>query len=198
MSLLLESIRFDDGAPQELTWHQRRLDATRAELFPGAPPLSLAAHLAVPDEARTGVHKCRVLYRRELESVTFHPWSPRIVASLQLVEGGPIDYRHKRADRSALQALFFQRGRCDDIIIVRNGEVTDASSANLAFYDGQDWWTPIRPLLHGTTRARLLWEGRLRSMIITPAHLSRFSQVSLINAMLDLGRLQLPVSAIAR
>jgi 4-amino-4-deoxychorismate lyase len=45
---------------------------------------------------------------------------------------------------------------CDDIIIVRNGFVTDASYANLIFRKGDEWFTPATFLLAGTMRAFLL------------------------------------------
>jgi 4-amino-4-deoxychorismate lyase len=95
-----------------------------------------------------------------------------------------IDYRFKYADRRRLQSLFARRGDCDDVLIVRNGLLTDTSYCNIVLYDGQDWWTPDTPLLPGTARQRLLDEGLIRERRIRVEDLPRFEHIRLINAML--------------
>ena len=55
-----------------------------------------------------------------------------------------------------------KKGDCDDILIIRNGLITDMSYANVAFFDGTQWLTPRIPLLAGTCRERLLETGPIR------------------------------------
>ncbi len=81
----------------------------------------------------------------------------------------------------------------DDILIVKQGLLTDTSIANIAFYNGTHWYTPAHPLLKGTKRAALLEEGILQEKDIRPENLSSFSTVRLFNAMIDWGELELPV-----
>jgi 4-amino-4-deoxychorismate lyase len=89
-------------------------------------PLSLADFLHIPEECRQGLFKCRVTYGPDIESIEFEPYRKRTVRSLKLVVSDEIEYSFKFKDRSALEALFAQRGDCDDIIIVKNGLVTDS------------------------------------------------------------------------
>jgi 4-amino-4-deoxychorismate lyase len=101
------------------------------------------------------------------------------------VEGDAIDYHVKFFDRSRLESLYALRGDCDDIIIVKNGLVTDTSMSNLIFLDGARWITPAEPLLAGTCRERLLSEGNITAATIRPKDLDHFIGVKLINAMRD-------------
>ena len=98
-----------------------------------------------------------------------------------------IDYSFKSADRSSLNRLTAQKGDCDEIIIVKNGLVTDTSFTNIAVFDGEQWLTPRHPLLMGTKRACLLEKRILKEADISVEALMRAQKVSLINAMIDLG-----------
>jgi len=168
--------------------HEARLQRTRQHFFPGAPPtLPLEDWLPVPAACQTGLFKCRVIYAEALLQAEFFPYAPRPIHSLKLVADEAIDYPWKYEDRSALERLFAQKGTCDDILIVKNGLLTDSSYSNLAFYDGSAWFTPETPLLQGVQRERLLREGRIIPASIRVEDLNGFSQIALINAMLELG-----------
>ena len=82
-----------------------------------------------------------------------------------------------------LNELLAQKGDCDEILIIKNGYVTDCSIGNLIFRQGTQWFTPDTPLLEGTQRAKLLTQGRIkvRSILATDLHL--FEEVRLINAL---------------
>ena len=86
----------------------------------------------------------------------------RPVHSLQLVYSDDIDYTYKSTDREALNRLFACRGERDDILIVRRGLLTDTSIANIALFDGKDWFTPKLPLLRGTCRTALIDNGIIK------------------------------------
>ncbi|HON17298.1 MAG TPA: chorismate-binding protein, partial [Spirochaetota bacterium] len=66
-------------------------------------------------------------------------------------------------------------------------------SANIAFYDGEKWLTPTKPLLYGTKREYLLEEGKIVEEEISTRDIKFFYKVSLINAMLDLEEIAIPV-----
>ena len=82
--------------------------------------------------------------------------------------------------------LFEKRSDCDDILIVKNGWITDSFSANVVFYDGTKWWTSGTPLLCGTQRARLINEGKISVCNISRNDIPKFKLAGLINAMQDL------------
>lgn len=183
---MIETIKVENGKVFNLKHHEARFNRSRVLLFGRKPPLSLADSLHIPEECRQGLFKCRVTYGPDIESIEFEPYQKRTVRSLKLVVSDEIEYSFKFKDRSALEALFAQRGDCDDIIIVKNGLVTDSFYANLVFDDGENLYTPARPLLKGTKREVLLEQGLLQEADIRPADLPRFRRVHQINAMLDL------------
>jgi len=188
MSRFIETIKIENGLPCKLPLHEARLQRTRQHFFPDASPtLPLAAWLQVPASCKNGVYKCRVIYGQELLRVEFLPYTPRPIRSLKLVADDAIDYAWKYEDRSALNRLFAQKGACDDILIAKNGFLSDSSYSNLAFYDGSAWYTPETPLLHGVQREWMLREGRIIPASIRVEDLNCFSQIALINAMLEIG-----------
>ncbi len=164
------------------------MQRTQAHFFPGARPAPpLDAWLQVPEDCCSGLYKCRVIYAKNVLHAEFHHYIPRPVRRLKLVVDDAIDYAWKFEDRSALNHLFAQKGDCDDVLIVKNGLLSDSSYSNLAFYDGSSWHTPETPLLRGVQRERLLRDGLLHTASIRVEDLKAFSKIALINAMLELG-----------
>ena len=184
--LLLETIRCCDGVLEGLPYHNERLNRARRHFWPGSEEWDLGRLITAPVSAGEGVYKVRVVYGRHLREVTFEPYRIRPVESLRLVAAGSLDYRWKYADRSGLAELFARRGDCDDILLVRDGYLTDSSYANVALRRGSIWYTPARPLLAGTRRARLLTAGRLQLAEVRVSELHRYEELRLFNAMFGL------------
>ena len=84
----------------------------------------------------------------------------------------------------------------DDILIVRRGLLTDTSIANIALFDGKDWFTPKLPLLRGTCRTALIDNGIIKEKDIRPEELSSYSFVRLFNAMIKWGALEFSTGTI--
>lgn len=169
----------------DLRDHQERMDQTRRAFDPATKPLLLANAIELPDWLDVDVtYKCRVTYGETVEKIDFEPYQPRLVRSLKLVVADDLDYACKYADRRTINHLFAQRAGADDVLMIRDGLLTDTSYANIALFDGSHWFTPARPMLPGTQRARLLREGILQPADVTPADLADFRQIRLINAML--------------
>lgn len=194
MCRYIETIRIEKGRLRNIAYHDRRMNEVRREVWGVDRSVSLETYIdASPYEERT---RCRVTYGRDVESVEFFPYQIRPVHSLQLMRGGQIEYRRKRADRSELNALFACRGEADDVLIVRGGLLTDTSIANIALGDGTGWYTPASPLLEGTQRACLLDAGMIRPLDIHADDLFRFQKIRLFNAMIDFGEIEIDCSAI--
>lgn len=183
MCQLLETIKCIDGKLENLGFHQARFSQARKSKFGAQKEILLDEQIHVPDFAQSGLFRCRVIYGNQIEKIEFIPHVYRVINSLRLVEDENIDYQFKYADRKNLEALFEKRGECDDIIIVKNGLITDSFAANLVFFDGKKWWTPDSPLLGGTQRARLLKEGIIATTRISKFNFRRFQIAGLINAM---------------
>lgn len=130
--------------------------------------------------------RCKLVYDDSgILEVSYFPYKKREIKSFKLINDDNIEYSKKYLDRSELDKLYAQRESCDEIIIVKNGLVTDTSIANIAIlYDGV-WITPKIPLLKGTTRARLIKESELIQKDITVDMLLSCEKLALMNAMID-------------
>jgi len=129
------------------------------------------------------VHKCRVIYDASIRQIEFRPYQIKPLRSLQLIEDSDIDYTHKWLDRRRLQR-HVAHANADDVLIVKNGLLTDTSYANVALFDGTQWLTPAIPLLAGTRRRQLLEQGFMVEAELKPSDLAHFRFVKLMNAML--------------
>lgn len=194
MFRFIESICFHKGAYQLLPLHQERVHRTFNRFFRGQPPLDL--NKVLPKLDLQEKYKVRVVYDAESCEVEFGAYVARPIRSLRLVEAPEVRYDFKFENRSALNECFEKREEADDIIILKRGIVQDSWYANLAFWDGFDWVTPSTCLLEGVKRAHYLASGRLISREILGADMKKFEKVCLINAMLDLGECEIPVSQI--
>jgi 4-amino-4-deoxychorismate lyase len=182
---LLETIRVENGILKHVGYHNTRFNKTRRDLFGIDNEMQLEPAVIIPDHLTDGLYKCRVNYNPDIENVEFEPYTIKHIRSLKLLAADTIRYSYKFADRSPINQLFAKRGNCDDILIVKNGLIADTSYANIAFWDGQSWFTPAIPLLPGTARARLIHQKELQEANIKPANLDDFSRIRVFNAMMD-------------
>lgn len=178
--ILLETLKIKEGEVLNLPYHQVRCDKSRKALFKTQTPLNLSSFIHPPSK---GTWRCRILYNEAIKSIEYIPYHAKEIKNLRIVSSS-LDYRHKYADRSALDALLHTQTKCDDVIIEKNGYLTDTTIANIAFYDGISWYTPAKPLLEGTMRAKLLDEGFLQTRAIRTSDLQNYKQVALMNAMI--------------
>lgn len=183
---LLESIRISNYKAENLDYHQRRLNHSVWELWQEkAPDLhALLNGLQIPGP---GVFKCRILFQPGDVKVEFSPYTLRAIHTLQCIDAGDLEYRFKFADRSGIERLFQQRGDCDDILILKDGQITDSSYANVALLKGSRWFTPSNPLLNGTRRQMLLDTGILTEAEIRIEDLPDYEKIRLVNAMMPWG-----------
>ncbi|MEJ1240668.1 aminotransferase class IV family protein [Chryseolinea sp. T2] len=195
MSRFLESIAIVDGQIQRLRWHQERVNRTLQAHHEGTT-IDLYAHIHAQATQQPGNVKCRVLYDREITEVQFAPYTPRTIKSLRMIENNDVDYPFKFADRKVINGLFDQKGSCDDILIVKNGRITDSSIANIVFRRNDKWLTPAEPLLKGTMRAYLIEKGLVTEADIAVKDLASFDGYKLINALLAFSSVEYPVSNI--
>ena len=186
MCLLFESIKVINGVACNKDYHEARISRAQQSLF-GKPSGPVLEQVKIPKNLKPDtVYKLRVTYDKQIREYHFSEYHPTSISSLQCVVDNHISYTHKFEDRSRIQNLFNQKGQADDIIIIKNGLVTDSSYTNLAFMKAGKWYTPNTPLLPGTKRAYYLNKGILEEARITVENLKKFEGVCLINAFLDL------------
>ena len=177
----LETIKAFDGKVYHLNDHQKRLDSVLAK-FSSSQKYNLQTLLNPP---KIGLYRCRVVYDTASIVIEYIPYVKRDIKSLKIVYSDTIEYSKKYAFRDEINNIFRKKENCDDILIVKNGFISDTSIANIAFFDGLEWLTPNTPLLEGTTRGRLLKESKIKAVEIRVEDMKKFKKVALMNAMID-------------
>jgi 4-amino-4-deoxychorismate lyase len=179
-TLLLETIKCEDGTIANLTYHQQRCDKSRKELYSTTNSLDLKSLIIPP---KNGLYRCRIIYAKNIQSIEYIPYQEKEIQCIKIVSSS-LDYHLKYANREKLSMLLSRHDNIDDILIEKDGYLTDTSIANIAFYDGTQWFTPTEPLLKGTMRQKLLDEGFLQTRDIKKEDLVHYTQVALTNAMI--------------
>jgi len=180
-----ETIRAVDGKIFNISFHQERYESVLKH-FGIDEAQNLEKFLNPP---KIGTYRCRLTYNlsnfpHNIET-TYHEYKKREIKSLKLIYDNEIEYSLKSTCRNSLEALYAQRGECDDVLIVKNSLITDTTIANIAFFDSNRWITPRMPLLNGTTRERLLRDGKIFQEDIRVNDLEKFTKIALMNAMID-------------
>ena len=196
MSLLIETIKVVDGKFCNLFYHEQRMIRSLEMLCGIEEDIILEAFLNELTVPKKGVYKCRIIYDEHTKEVEFIPYQVRPVKTLKIVENDRINYDFKYADRKQIDKLFEQRESCDDILIVKKDEITDASYANIVFRRGREWVTPWAPLLKGTMRQKLIEENKIIPEKILLDDIPTFQSFKLINAMLEFDSPEIDVSNI--
>jgi len=182
MDDFLETIKAVDGEILHIKYHQKRYEDVMRS-FGHKEFKNLSDYLNPP---KFGVYKCRLIYNKENDiDVSYDSYKKRGINSFKLVFDNNIEYSKKSLSRTHIEKLYEKRDDCDEILIIKNLLVTDTSIANIAFYVDGVWMTPKNPLLKGTTRERLLDEGKIIEADIKTQHLRKFTSVALLNAMVD-------------
>ncbi len=196
MSLLIETIRIINGGVENLEYHNARMNESRKELFDSRELLDLSHYVQCPGYFGQSLTMCRVLYDKFIREIDYVNYELRSIKTIQLVTDNDVVYNHKYADRSSLDKLWHFRKAADEVLIVKEGRITDCINYNVALKSRSKWYTPAFPLLKGTARQRLMDEGQLEEEKIMIENLGDYSEIALINAMTDLGEIVVDVDSI--
>jgi len=197
MCLLFETIKVFERKLVDIDYHNQRLNRTRKLLFGMSEKIDLNEQIFIPDDLDMSLFKCRIAYdEKGFAEAKFSPYKINKINSLKVIRNADIDYSFKYSDRIIINNLLAQKGDCDDILIIKNGYVTDTSICNIVFFDGDKWVTPSTPLLRGTKRERLIQEGVIYDALITEEDLFKFETFALINTFRDIVDNQISVDNI--
>ena len=182
----IETIKIENGIAHNLDLHLERASKTCFHHFGVRTVLPFDKIInEIRSSHNEGIYKLRIIYAGKIEHYTIEKYQPKIVKTLKIVDGGNIDYSFKYEDRLALNKLLDLRGVCDDIIIIKDGFVTDTSFSNLVFSDGESLFTPTSFLFNGIKRQQLLRDGKIKEKEIKMEDLNKYSNIFLINSMAD-------------
>lgn len=196
MCLFIESIQLNDGVFKRLPLHQARVQAAISDFYPGSEAFDLSELLNKPNFPTSGLYKCRIVFDSEIRSVDFVPYVRKEINSLKLVETEMASLPYKIEDRKLINEAFDKRGSCDDVLMIKNGLLTDASYCNVALFDGNKWITPRIPLVYGVNRNELLAQNKIVEGDIRVSDLVNYQRIRLFNAMIEFGNVELDISAV--
>jgi len=185
MYQFIESIKIKDGKIFNIEYHQKRFDKTRFNFFGKTTTINLLNEIK-KHRFNNDFLKCRIIYEKEIQTIEFTPYSITPVNSLKIVEDDEIDYTYKTVGKSDLIKLKEKKMDCDEILIIKNGFITDTSRSNVAFFDGYSWFTPKTTLLEGTKRSYLIDKGILTPVDIKKEDIKKYQKAAMINALIDL------------
>lgn len=179
---LLESLAIDQGEILHPAYHEKRFAEAYEKFYHHKPVYELLTNITV-NLPQTGYHKLRIAYNEVGKQIEVAPYQIKNIKSLKCIEDNHIDYTLKRTDRSKLNSLYAQRGECDDILIIKQGCITDTFAGNILFFDGNTWYTPDTPLLKGTQRSYLLDQNIIQEKSLKIEDIHKFRQFMVINAL---------------
>jgi len=186
MCLFIETICYEQGHFQRIDLHNARFNRTRQHFFGWQPELQLELFLSIPEHLKGETVKCTITYGSEIIGIEYRLYKIRPVNSLQLVKVESIDYSFKYADRTKLDDLYQLRNQSDDILVIKNGFITDTSYANIILLKNGKWYSPQNPLLWGTRLEDYFREGLITPALLRAEDLHQFSEARIINALISI------------
>jgi 4-amino-4-deoxychorismate lyase len=160
---------------ENLEFHNKRMNKTR-KIFYKAKEIDLKDYIKIIPNRRV-----RVIYEKDIKKVEYFKLQKREFKKLKIVYCDDIEYSYKSENREKLNSL--KVNGFDEVIIIKQGLVTDTTISNLAFFDGE-WVTPRTPLLKGTKREELLDKGFLKEKDIKIDDIKNYQKVAMMNAII--------------
>lgn len=182
--IFFETIKMVDGVLFNLPLHYERMGRTLNEFYHGVNTPDINS-VRVPYEYSQGLFKCKITYSSRIENIEYIRYKRKTIRTLGIVEAPEVAYPWKSCDREDLSRLLSSSG-FDEVIITRNGFVTDTSFSNLVFESKDGLFTPTSFLLNGTKRQELLIKHVIQEKNIRVKDLHQYDRLILINAMLDI------------
>lgn len=182
---LFESVCIENSQIKNAAYHEARFNRSYMQQYKTHPTYTLFDGIHLTNLDNNLKYKLRIGYKQNGTRYSFSEYESSIPKSLKLVNDDTISYALKKNNRKKLNVLFLQREEADDVLIIKNGQVTDASYSNILFFDGKQIVTPSTPLLEGTCRARLLAKNSIVEQLISVDDLQSFESFQLVNALND-------------
>lgn len=180
--MYFETIKCDDYEVFNLEYHQKRIAKTvglNINLSEYVYPIS------------NKLLRCKLIYDETgIQEVNYFEYKKRDIKTFKLVYDENIEYSKKYLDRGNLDELYAKKEDCDDIIIIKDGLLSDTSIANIAIFYENRWLTPTKPLLEGTTRARLIKHGQIIEKDISVQMLKKCEKFALMNAIIGFDEIE--------
>ena len=194
MPRFIDTIKLADGHYELIDRHNKRINNTINHFFGFNPGIDLNLFLPKPGKYKSGTYKCRLTYSNRIESIEISPYIKRTIKKLKIIdldapdisiEYKSLNYEFKYKDRTLINSFLTGIDDLSDILIIKDGLLTDTSFSNIILFDGEKWITPDTYLLNGVKRRHLLENNEIIEKKVSVEDIGRFQKISLINAMLD-------------
>lgn len=180
----IETVRIENGILCSCDLHNARIASTFTKYFPHSDPY-LIEEIRLDSVPVKEKYKLRIVYSGDERNFSVEKYAVREIRSAVAVECSDAEYFFKNENRSLFSSL--KNADFDEILILKNGMLTDSSFSNLVLYDSGKWFTPETFLLNGTMRQKLLADNIIREKSIAANDIKKYEKISFINSMLDLG-----------
>ena len=187
-----ESIKIVDGKIYNMQYHLNRMNKA-LQTFYNEENYFKNLDIAIPENYKIGFFKCRIVYNKEIVSTQFEPYIIRKITKCFFVSDYFINYAHKFTNRIFIENYTKNLEPNEEIIFIKNNSLTDSSFSNICLFDGKNWHTPKQPLLHGTKRQQLINENQIIEKDISIDDVKSYKKICFINALLELGDLELEI-----
>jgi len=195
MSRFIESIKVEDQEIFLKELHQKRMNDTFSH-FGKECEIDIHSLFLNLEHEEDGLYKFRIEYDLDNNFKTqIIPYAISELDDFELVVDNGIDYNFKSADRTQLQKLK-DKSRADEVIIVKDNQITDTSYSNILFLKDKNWFTSKSYLLNGVMRQDLLASKKIKETGITLDNIKEFSHFQLINALNDFDMFIYPIEKI--
>ena len=182
---LFESICVENYQIKLSEFHQKRMDNSYLKLFNVKNKWSIKKIFESLKIESKNKYKLRINYSQSKYSISLNKYFKKKISSLQCLELNDYSYDLKYTDRSIIDKNYKLKSLSDDILIIKNGFVTDSSYCNIVFFDGLSWVTPKYPLLKGVQRNFLLKNKKIFKKKIKVSDISKYKSFVLINSMIE-------------
>lgn len=202
MFRFIETIKLADGNYKLIDYHNKRMNETITHFFNMDYGKSLVDILPDVKKYQQGIYKCKVIYSSNIENIEITPYFKRKIKRLKIVNldtypfsslNKLFDYSFKYKDRTCINSLLKGLDDASDILIVKHGLITDSSFSNVILFDGKKWITPTSFILNGVKRRYLVDNKMIKEKTVSINDLKDFQKISLINAMLEPGDIEIDV-----
>ncbi len=184
MSRFIESIKVEDQKIFLKELHQKRMNDTFSH-YGKVCTIDIFSLFLDLEHDENGLYKFRIEYDLENQFNTqLIPYATSELDDFELVIDNEINYSFKSGDRTQLQKLK-DKSHADEVIIVKNNQITDTSYSNLLFLKDKTWFTSKSYLLNGVMRQNLLQLKKIKETEITLDNIKEFTHFQMINALND-------------
>ena len=185
MYQFVETILIKNRKPMLIDLHQQRLERT-FNFFKEKNTLYIEDiinnYIEKQDISINDTYKLRFLYNLDANySIQITPYQTPKIEQFSLIEDNDIEYSFKSTDRIIFDRL--KSRAIGEIIIVKNGFVTDTSFSNVIFLKDNIWYTPKTYLFNGVQRQHLIASNQIQEADIKASDIKSYSHIKIINAL---------------